>query len=150
MANQSDSNMDVPQLTYMTKTINGETYKIVNAEYNISPERFQSELFDMDDIADLHFDGILKLLVHHMVNKDKIQFRFIIDLTYELNKLNIRNTNVDDCFATSFESFHRDDSFKSLDDKLERLTDFVIEYESTLPDSAYKINRFRVQIKTKV
>ena len=138
----------LPHMTYMTKTLNGETYKIINAEFNLSSpsDKFGTDIFDIDDIVDFYMDGISRFIVHYMITRNKLQFRFITDLCYSTGK---GGSFIDDCYSTSFETIRRDHSFRCVDDKIEQLTDLVAEYTSTLIDTSYQITRFRVQIKTK-
>ena len=138
----------LPYFSNTVKTINGLSYKISTAQYNLEPAlMYGTSRFGINDVVDFFLDSIVRFISHNMGVKDVLQFRFILDLSYNLNDKTKKTTRVDDCFGTSFEALTCDDTFSRLDLKIVKLTELINYYISNLSDPNPVLRRFRVQIK---
>ena len=55
-----------------------------------------------------------------------------------------------DTYTSQYESIRYFDTFQKQVDRMDKLTDSVVEYLSALPDNLYIIKKFKVEIKYKL
>ena len=138
-----------PYLSYSNTEINGDAYIIGTAEFLVNATMFDNELFDFDDVAAKFEDSVGRLISHQMFGRDKVQFRYIVDISYTLDGSE-KGFKVHDTYTSQYESIRYFDTFQKLTNRMDKLTDSVVEYLSALPDALYSIRKFKVEMKYKL